>query len=107
MVALITIPSGMLVVAFKAGRVKATVDICIRAHGSIDPSYSPIRLDGDPYILTDDISSIVIERDDMTLDGACSTVQGSQVSTEEGLYIHGSSNVTIKNIKVARANTNL
>lgn len=100
MVALITVVFGMLIVAFKAERVKTIATICIRADGSVDPSYAPIRRDGDLYVLTDNISGVVIQRNDMTLDGAGLTVQGSQGSRYEGIYVYGRSNVTIKNINV-------
>jgi parallel beta-helix repeat protein len=100
MITLITVLLGMLVLTFKVERVKAIATTYIRADGSIDPSYAPIRRDGNLYILTDNISSVVIERNNMTLDGAGLTVQGSQASSYEGMYIYGKSNVTIKNINV-------
>ena len=100
MMTLITVLLGMLVVASKAERVEATATIYIRADGSIDPSYAPIRRDGDLYVLTDNISGVVIERNNMTLGGAGLTVQGSQVSSYEGIYVYGRSNVTVKNINV-------
>jgi len=96
----ITVLLSMLVVASKSEGVKATVTIYIRADGSIDPSYAPIQRDGDLYILVDNASSVVIERSDMTLDGAGLTLQGSQASSYEGMYVCGMSNVTIKNINV-------
>jgi parallel beta-helix repeat protein len=97
---LITVLLGVIVVASKSERVEATETIYIRADGSIDPSYAPIRRDGDLYVLTDNISGIVIERNNMTLGGAGLTVQGSEVSSYEGIYVYGRSNVTIKNIIV-------
>jgi parallel beta-helix repeat protein len=101
MMVLITVLLGTVIVAFKIERAKAIVAIHIRADGSIDPSYAPMRrLDGDLYILTDNISSVVIDRNNMTLDGAGLTVQGSEVSNYEGIYIYGRSNVTVKNIIV-------
>ncbi len=100
MMTLITVLLGMLVVAFNVERVEATVTIYIRADGSIHPLYAPIRRDGDFYVLTGNISSVVIERNDMTLDGAGLTVQESQGSSYEGIYVYGRSNVTVKNINV-------
>lgn len=100
MVALITVLLGMLAVAFNVERVEATVTIYIRADGSIDPSYATIQRDGDFYVLTGNISSVVIERNNMTLDGAGLTAQESQGSSNEGIYVYGKSNVTIKNINV-------
>lgn len=100
MMTLITVLLGMIVVAFKAEGVEATGTIYIRADGSVDPSYAPIRRDGNLYILTGNISGLVIERNNMTLDGAGLTVQGLQDSSYEGVYIYGRSNVTIKNMNV-------
>ena len=100
MMTLITVLLGILVVASKIGRVEATATIYIRADGSIDPSDAPIRRDGDLYVLTDNVSGVVIERDNMTLVGAGLTVEGSDVSSYEGIYVYGRSNVTIKNIIV-------
>jgi parallel beta-helix repeat protein len=101
MITLITVLLGMLVVTFKAEGVEAAVTIHIKADGSIDPSYASIRRDGDLYVLTDNVSGVVIERNNMTLDGRGLTVQGSQASSYEGIYVYGRSNVTIKNINVA------
>jgi len=100
MMTLITVLIGMLVVAAKTERVEATATIYIRADGSIDPSYAPIRRNGDLYVLTENISGVVIERNNMTLVGAGFTVEGSEVTSYEGIYVYGRSNVTIKNIIV-------
>lgn len=60
--------------------------IYIRADGSIDPSGAPIQRKGDLYTLTGNVTSdsdgIVIERDNMTLDGAGYTLQGSWAEYE-------------------------
>jgi parallel beta-helix repeat protein len=100
MMTLITVFLSIQVVVFEVKIADATIDIYIRADGSIEPSYAPMQRDGDLYILTDNISSIVIERNNMTLDGAHLTVQGSQNSGSEGIYIYRRSNVTIKNMNV-------
>jgi parallel beta-helix repeat protein len=105
MMTLITVLLDLLVVASMTEKVEATVTIYIRADGSIDPSYAPIRRDGDLYVLTDNISSVVIDRNNMTLNGAGLTVQGSQGSSHEGIYVYGRNNVTIKNIIVTGFNS--
>ena len=73
--------TGMLTVAFNIQPVKAIGTIYIRADGSIDPPTAPIQRDGDIYTLTGNINSdtdgIVIERNNMTLDGAGYTLQGT------------------------------
>ena len=65
--------------------------ICIRSDGSIEPANSPIKnAGGNQYFLTDDLSpppseslfnrsmyNIVIEKDNIILDGANHTISGS------------------------------
>jgi len=85
--------------------------VYIRSNGSVDPLTAPIERNGDVYTLTGNITSdadgIVIERDDMTLDGAGYTVQG--IGFGAGIRITRSfgaegSNVTIKNIEIVAFN---
>jgi len=82
--------------------VKASGTIYIRADGSIDPPAAPIQRDGDIYTLTGNITSdahgIVIERDNMTLDGAGYTLQGP--GDYEGIDLTGRSNVTINDTRI-------
>jgi parallel beta-helix repeat protein len=88
--------------------VKAIGMIYIRAGGSVDPPTAPIERDGDVYTLTDNITTmhayhiytcgIVIERDNMTLDGAGYILQGTGI--EKGINLTGKSNVTIKNTEI-------
>jgi len=76
--------------------------IYIRADGSIDPSGAPIQRKGDLYVLTSNVTSdadgIVVERDNVILDGAGCTLQGTGNGT--GLNLTGRSNVTITNVKI-------
>jgi parallel beta-helix repeat protein len=78
--------------------------IYIRADGNIDPQTAPIQRDGDLYFFTDNILSnidgVVIERNDMTLDGAGYTIQGTGAYASKGLDLSGRINVTIKNLKI-------
>jgi len=77
--------------------------IYIRVDGSVDPLAAPIFRSGDVYTLTDTVhtsalNGIVIERNNMILDGAGCVFQGTGSNT--GILIQGRSNVTIKNITV-------
>jgi len=94
--------TSMLCSAFKIMPVGAVGTIYIRADGSVDPSGAPIQREGDIYTLTGNITSdadgIVIERDNMTLDGATYTVQGT--GSGNGINLWWRSNVTIKNMKI-------
>jgi peptide/nickel transport system substrate-binding protein len=74
--------------------------IYIRADGSIDPDTAPISsLDNVTYTFTANINdSIVVERDNIVVDGAGYTLQGTGSGT--GINLTGRSNVTIKNMKI-------
>jgi len=94
---------GTLLLVFNIQPVRAIGTIYIRPDGSIDPSLAPIHRDGDLYTLTSNITcdadGIVIERNNMTLDGAGYTVQGIGAYPSKGIFLSGRSNVTIKNMK--------
>jgi len=76
--------------------------IYIRADGSVDPATAPIQRNGDLYTLTDNVFSdthgIVIQRNNMTLNGAGHSVQGPEAGY--GLILASISNVTIRNMTV-------
>jgi parallel beta-helix repeat protein len=78
--------------------------IYIRADGGIDPSGVPIHRKGDLYFLTGNITSdadgIVVERNDIILDGAGYTVKGT--GGGYGITLSGRSGVTIKNTDVEK-----
>jgi len=80
--------------------VRASGTIYIRADGSIDPPTASIfTMDNVTYTITDSISeSIVLERDNVVVDGASFTLQGA--GTETGIDLSGRNNVTIKNTKI-------
>ena len=94
--------AGISISAFNIQPVKAIETIYIRSDGSIDPATAPIQRDGDLYTLTGNITcdadGIVIERNNMTLDGAGYTLQGAGSRT--GISLSGRSNVTIKNMRI-------
>jgi parallel beta-helix repeat protein len=81
---------------------KAIGTIYIRADGSIDPPTAPIQRDGDVYTIADNINSdadgIVIERDNMTVDGAGYTLQGT--GSGAGISLSERSYVTIQNMTI-------
>jgi parallel beta-helix repeat protein len=85
--------------------VKASGTIYIRPDGSIDPPTAPIQRNEDIYTLTDNINitthyvnGIVIQRNNITLDGAGHTLQGPGDST--GIDLSGMNGVIIKNINI-------
>ena len=91
---------GLLVVTLRTQMVEASGTVYIRADGSVEPPGVPISsVDNVTYTLTDNIyDSIVIERDNIILDGAGYTVEGT--GSGEGFYLSGMTNVTINNTNI-------
>jgi len=109
----LTLLVGVLNVAFNIQPVESdytwTETIYIRADGSVYPDTAPISsADNVTYTLTDNIvgnvpsssSTIIIERDNIVVDGAGFTVQGTGASFSKGIDLTGRSNVTITNIQI-------
>jgi parallel beta-helix repeat protein len=94
--------AGLLTLAFNIQPAKASGTIYIRADGSIDPPDAPIStVDNITYTFTGDITdSIVIERDNIVVDGAGYALQGTHASGSIGTTVTGRSNVTIKNTNI-------
>jgi len=92
---------GMLTLAFNIHSVKASGTIYIKADGSVDPPTAPIQRNGDLYTFTDNIyESIIVERNNIVVDGADYTVQGA--GGGKGIDLSYRSNVTVKNTKVTK-----
>jgi len=93
----------MLTFAFSTQSVEIVETICIRADGSVVPSTAPIQRDGDVYTFAEDINvliSIIVERNNITIDGNGHTLQGLGLADTFGLYLHNMSNVTIQNLEI-------
>jgi parallel beta-helix repeat protein len=90
---------GMLPLAFNIQPIKASGTIYIRANGSVEGTDKIATADNVTYTFTDNIyDSIVIERDNIVIDGSGYTVEGTGTGT--GIYLSGRSNVTIKNMEI-------
>ena len=99
--------TGMLLSAFIIQPAKAewTGTVYIRADGSIDPPYAPIiTYDNITYTLTDNITSsadgIVVERDNIVIDGAGYTLEGTGAEGSKGIDLSGRRNVTVQNTRI-------
>jgi parallel beta-helix repeat protein len=92
--------TGMLTLAFNIQPVKASGTIYIRADGSIDPPTAPIStVDNVTYTFTDNIyDPIVVERNNIVIDGNGYTLQGAGTGT--GIYLSGGENVTVRNTQI-------
>ncbi|MDH5451595.1 MAG: right-handed parallel beta-helix repeat-containing protein, partial [Candidatus Bathyarchaeota archaeon] len=98
----LTLLIGILGVAVQVHKVEATATIYIRADGTVEGT-DKIQRDDDVYTLTDNINdSVVVERDDIVVDGAGYTLQGpgALVYGSKGIDLTGRSNVTIKNMEI-------
>jgi len=98
---------GMLTLVFNIQPVKASGTIYIQADGSIDPPTAPIStVDNVTYILMGNIISdadgIVIERDNVVIDGADYTIQGTGTGIGTGIALSERSNVTIRNVVIKK-----
>lgn len=103
-IVLTAVLTGMLTLASNIQPTKASGTIHIRADGSIYPETAPIQRNGDLYTLTGNIitdaDGIVIERNNMTLDGAGYMLQGRLGSGGRGISLAGRKNVTIWNMEI-------
>lgn len=99
---LVLLVTNMLVLAFNIHSVKAQGTITINADGSITPPTAPIQRNGNTYTLTANIAAsadgIVIERDNIVLDGAGYTVTGN--GNANGIRLISMSGVTVRNIMI-------
>jgi parallel beta-helix repeat protein len=89
--------------------VRAGGTIYIRADGRVDPANASVStVDYVTYTLTGNITSdadgLVIERDNIVVDGAGYTIQCAEVYNIQnsiGIYLQARSNVTIRNMTIA------
>jgi parallel beta-helix repeat protein len=91
---------GLFVAAFRIQPVKSSGTIYIRTDGSIDPSGSPIStVDNVTYTFFGNITdSIVVERDNIAVNGAGYTVQGT--GSGYGFFLYNTDSVTIRNTNI-------
>ena len=96
---------GSSAFTIKVQPVKAwTGTVYIRADGSIDPGDAPIQRDGGIYTLTGNITSggdgIVVQRDNIVIDGTGHTVQGTEAQRSRGIDLWNRHNVIITNLEI-------
>jgi len=98
---------GMINAAFRFQIVNASGTIYIKANGMTEPKEAPISsIDNITYTLTGNINDlIVVERDNILVDGAGYTVQG--IGKGKGISIDGRRNVTIQNVEIIAFNNGI
>jgi parallel beta-helix repeat protein len=82
--------------------VEASSTIYIRADGAVDPPTAPIAsIDNVTYTFTADINEhIVVERDNIVIDGAGYVIDNTENHITDGISLSGRNNITIKNVKI-------
>jgi len=92
---------SMLTLAFHIQPSRASGTIYIRANGSIDPPSAPISTsDNITYTFTGNVyDEIMVERDNIVLDGVGHILQGTGAVDSRGIDLTGRINVTIKNME--------
>ncbi len=76
--------------------------VYIRTDGSMDPSNASISsVENNHYVFTSDIyGSLVIEKDNIIVDGTNHILRGQGTSSSVGVNLSGRNNVTIKNLRL-------
>lgn len=95
--------TSMLTLAFKVQPVEASGTIYIREDGSVHPPTAPIQREGNIYTLTASIYDlIVVQRDNIVVDGAGYTVRGSggEPRLNDGIDLSDRRNVIVKNTRI-------
>lgn len=91
--------TSVTTLTFNIQPAKASGTIYIRADGSVEGTDKIVTADNITYTFIGNITdSIVVERDNIVVDGADYTVQGAGTGT--GITLSSRSNVTVKNTKV-------
>jgi len=100
--------AGILPLAFNVQVVKGWAGtIYIKADGSIFPSDAPMVVYYNViYTLTDNITSsgdgIIVEKDNIIIDGAGYTLVGSEVDYKAGIVLAGVENVLVNNVQISQ-----
>lgn len=79
--------------------------ICIQSDGNLNSTVAPIEREGDTYKFTGDVlnQTIVVQRDNVIIDGMGHTLQGYRngiLNALEGINIEGRNNITIRNLQI-------
>ena len=105
---------GTLALAFNVGLVRAQSEtIIINSDGSVSPSSAPISsLDNITYTFTGDISyaaysGVVVERNNIIIDGNGYALQTNGSRSGSGVYLGSCANVTVRNMQVTAFGTGI
>jgi len=91
-----------VLIAIDVQHVNASGALYIKADGSIEPSTAPIQREGETYTLTSnitsDVSGIVVERDNIVLNGGNHPIVGG--TSGFGVDVSNKNNVTVRNMLI-------
>ncbi len=92
---------GILSLNFNIQPTNVYEPIYIRADGSVDPRNTSIStVDNITYAFTDSLyNSIVVEKDNIVVDGRGYTLEGNSAIEPQGIYLLERNNITIKNLQ--------
>jgi len=97
----LTLLVGMLSVASNVQKAEASGTIYIRANGLVEGTDKIVTADNVTYTFADNISdSIIVERDNIVVDGAGYTLQGTGAYESKGISLSGRENVTVRNTQI-------
>ena len=93
---------SVFIVPLRIEWINASGTVYIRADGSIDPTTAPISTtDNISYFFTADIyDSVIVNRDNIVVDGGGYTVNGTGRIFAYGIDMSGRENVTLKNVGI-------
>jgi parallel beta-helix repeat protein len=96
---MILILSGIPTLLINITPVRAAGTVYIRSDGSVDPQTAPIQHNQNLYALLSDLSaSIYVQKNNIAIDGAGHTLQGSGV--DNGIDLSSLTNVTVRNMVI-------
>ena len=105
MLVLLLAVSSMSVLNFSSVEAMPGTTIYIMSDGSVDPPTAPIQRLGNVYTFTNDITypeyeGIVVQKNEITIDGNGYTLQGSGEGGTNGFRLAYNNKVTIKNTNI-------
>jgi len=108
LIALLLVLMGMVGFSLKIQEVKTSGTVYIRANGAVEGTDKISSADNVTYAFTDNIyDEIVVERDNIIVDGAGYTLQGAGRGNGCGILLGERSNVTIKNMEIKAFGTGI
>ncbi len=106
---ILSVVISVLIVPLKIERINASGTVYIRADGSVQPATAPISTtDNASYFFTADIhDSVIVERDNIIIDGGGYMVNGTSGIFDYGIDMSGRNNITLRNVGITDFTTSI